>query len=263
MPKDNRWKIVVIASFLAWFMEYSLRGIDVLVRYPQFAVLVFANYFIYLSLMEELIGRYNLKDYQVWILAQFFALLWQLVSISGIYFPPFVFGINIGVLFINNLVWWPTLQTVFAFFIARTLVKDLDRSKPLLPNALLLIFFVLYILVSASFRMFFVPLVTPFQIAFVATLILIFGFLSYRQIKYNRANNVQPVVFWKSKFLNFLAVFMIIYLFISFLFLPGDKGTGNIALISRQALRVNVILSPLIALGILIYRLKTKKPLPL
>lgn len=260
MKINNRWKIVLIATSFAWLLEYSLRGINCLLKIPLMSFIVFANYFFYLAIMEDLIGRFKLKDYQVWIVAQFFGLLWQLVSVAGIYYPPFFLGVNIGDLLINNLVWWPTFQTVFAIYVARRLTPIVDRSRYLLSKKGLFVFFISYILISASWRLFITPPVALWQFLAIFSLILIFGFLSYQQIFSNIKKGIQPIPFNQDKFLDWVAIFSIVYFSFSFLFLTG--GGSTIHLINRQALRVNLLISPLIAFSLLVKRLVCKKPIP-
>lgn len=258
---NNRWKVVLMASFFAWFMEYSLRGINNLVKRPEMAILVFANYFAYLALIEDFIGRFKLKDYQVWIVAQFFGLLWQLISVAGVYYPPFLFGIGIGTLLINNLVWWTTIQTVFAMYIAHRLTPGVDRSKPLLPKTGIFVFFVSYVLISVSWRLFATPPVTPWQFLVMLSLTSFFGWFSYKQISANLKKQAQLTPFKASKFLDWLAAFTIVYLTFSFFFLTGGNGAEHPSPINRQALRVNLVVSPLIALALLLKRVTSKKPI--
>lgn len=258
MKINNRWKIVFIASFLAWFWEYSVRGINNLFKIPPMAVLVFANYFFYLVIVEEFIGRFKLKDYQVWIVAQFFGLVWQLISIAVVYEPPFLFR-GLGTLLINNLVWWPTLQTLFAFYIAHRLTERVDRSKPFLSKNGIFLFFILYVLVSLSWRLFYTPPVTAWKFSLILFLTSFFGWLSYQQISYNIKKGFQLVTFEKDKLLDWLAVFTIVYLVFSFFFLTG--GTDPSAVINKQALRVNLVVSPLIAFTLLFKRSVSKKPI--
>jgi len=260
MKINSRWKIVLIASFFAWLMEYSLRGINNFLKTPQMAVLVFVNYFVYLALIEDFIGRFKLKDYQVWIVAQFFGLLWQLVSVSAVYYPPFVFGIGLGDLLINNLVWWTTIQTVFATYIAHRLIQNVDRLKPLLGKFGIFVFFVFFVLISASWRFFVTPAVTPWQFLVMFSLTFLFAGFSYQQISSNLKKGVQLAPFEANKFLDGLSLFTVVFLVFSFFFLTGDGGHSH--LINRQALRVNLVISPLIALLLLLKRVIAQKPIP-
>lgn len=257
---NRRWRIILIAAFLAFFMEYSLRGINGFLKEPAMAVLVFANYFTYLTLIEDFIGRFKLKDYQVWIVAQFFGLLWQLVSVAGVYYPPFVFGIGLGDLLINNLVWWTTIQTVFALYIGHRLTPNVDRSQPLLRKTGIFGFFVAYVLVSASWRLFVTPPVTLWQFTVMFSLTALFAWASYQTVTNNLRKGIAFSPFTTDKFLDFLAIFMVVYLTYSFFFLTEGGQTTHV--INREALRVNLIISPLIALVLLFRRISSKNPLP-
>ena len=257
---NKRLRIVLIASFLAFFMEYSLRGINGFLKMPFMAIAVFANYFFYLAIIEEFIGRFRLKDYQVWIIAEFFALLWQLVSVSGIYWPPFVFGINVYQLLLNNIIWWPTLQTVFPLYIAHRLTPDVDRTQPLLNKYGIILFFILYVVMSVSWRFFVTPPVTLYQFSIVLILTCLFALFSYRMILSNIKKKIELAVFRQDKFLDVLAIIMVVFLIISFLFLL-DTGTDTPHLINRKALIVNIFVSPLVALALLLRRITSKRPI--
>lgn len=256
---NKRWRIIFIASFLAFLMEYSLRGINGFLKEPAMAVLVFANYFTYLALMEDFIGRFKLKDYQVWLVAQFFGLLWQLVSVAGVYYPPFVLGIGLGDLLINNLVWWTTIQTVFALYIAHRLAAPVNRTQPLLTRTGIFGFFTAFVLISASWRLFVTPPITPWQLTVMLSLTALFAWASYRVITRNLKKVLELPAFAADRFLDILAAFMIVYLAYSFFFLTGGGGTTHV--INREALRVNLVVSPLIALCLLLRRMTSKKPI--
>lgn len=256
---NPRWKIVLIVSLLSVLMEFSLRGVNNFLKAPALSLLLFLNYFPYFAIVEEFIGRFHLKDSQVWIFAELMGLIWQLVSVAAIYYPPLFFGLNPGVLFINNIIWWPTIQTLFAFYIARRITLNADRSKPFLSNVKLTLLFVMYIAISASFKLFVpnFPSVTIGQYAIVLALVILSAYYFVKSIKANI-----PQEFKSNMFLDRLAVGMVIYCIFSFLFLTKDAGTSNTTLLNRQALMVNIVVSPLIALSLLIYRLKTKKTIP-
>ena len=224
------------------------------------SILLFLNYLPYFAIVEEFIGRFRLKDYQVWIFAQLMGLVWQLVSVAAIYYPPLVLGLNLGVLFVNNIIWWPTIQTLFAFYIARRMTPNADRSKSFLSNTLLILFFVVYVGVSMSFR-FFVPnfpAVTIVQYAIVVALIAICAYYFLQSIK----TKSSTYEFKPSIFLDRLAIFLVIYCVFSFLFLTKGTGISNTTLLNMQALKINLVVSPLVVLSLLIYRLKTKKTIP-
>jgi len=257
---NKRLRIVLIASSLAFFMEYSLRGINGFLKMPFMAIPVFLNYFFYLAIVEEFIGRFRLKDYQVWIIAQFFALLWQLVSVSGIYWPPFVLGINIYQLLLNNVIWWPTLQTVFALYIAHRLTPDIDRTRPLLNKYGIIIFFILFVVVTVSWRFFLTPPVTLYQFLVVLILTYLFALISYKTISSNIKKKIELTVFRQDKFLDVLAIIMVVFLIISFLFLI-DTGTDTPHLVNRKALTANIFISPLLALALVLRRITSKKPI--
>ena len=233
-------------------MEYSLRGINHFLKMPMLAFLLILNYLPYYALLEHAIGIFRLKDYQFWILAQIFGLIWQLVSVAALFYPPLIFGFNVGVLFINNLIWWPTLQALFAFYIARRLVPGIDRQDPLLSRTSVVIFFVAYLLISFSFHIFAPGLLYP-QIYQALILIVLVVLLSRVFVKSIKSNPKIHSVFTPSRFLDLLSMFTISYLIISFLYFTKDQSIHSTTILNMQALRINVPVSTLITLMLLIY----------
>jgi len=71
---------------------------------------------------------------------------------------------------------------------------------------------------------------------------------------------VELATFKPDKFLDVIAVIMVIFLIFSFLFLI-DSGTSTPHLINRRALIANIIVSPLIALALFLRRIISKKPI--
>ncbi|MBI4846525.1 MAG: hypothetical protein HY810_08700 [Candidatus Omnitrophica bacterium] len=258
---DKRWRVIFIASCFAFLAEYALRGCNHFLRFPFISLLVFLNYFTYLVLIEDFIGRFKLKDYQVWIVAQFFGLLWQLISVAGVYYPipPVIVGISFRILFINNLVWWTTLQTVFALYIGHRLNPDVDRSKPLLSKPGIFWFFTAYVLISTSFRLLARPPVTAWQFFVMLTLTLIFARFFRSIITSNIKNKVEPAPFKPNKFLDVLACFMVLFFLVLFFFLPGTGHNIHPLFVSGKAVRPHVIITTLAALGLLLNRIVSKK----
>ena len=262
MNFNKRWLVVIIVVMVNLLMEYSLRGINNFLKTPALSVLLVLNYLPYYALLEHAMGAYQLKDYQLWILAQIFGLMWQLVSVAALFYPPLTLGVNAGVLFINNLIWWPTLQALLAFYIARRIIPGIDRQKPLLGRKGVAALFIMFILVSFSFHLFAPGLRYPqiHQILILAILISILAYVFKKSVKRNLA---MPVKFVPGKFLDLLSIFTIVYLIISFFYFTQDQSILNTTILNKQALRVNVPVSISIATMLLVYRLKTKKTIPL
>lgn len=256
MKLGKRWRIVLIASFLAFFMEYSLRGISVFIARPRMAVFVLLNYVIYIALMEELIGRFKLNDSQAWVVAAFFGIL-QVLGISHIYYPPFIFGINLPLLLINNVVWWPTLQTIFAFYIARRITPDVDRTRPMLSTFGVVSFFILYLLVLASWRMLAAQPTTAWQLMILVTLGCFFGVVSLMAIRTNIKIGVKVLPFARDKVLDTIAVIMTVFLTI--LFVTPSTAASAKALRNPATGRSFAIVTVLIGLALLLRRVLSKR----
>lgn len=178
---------------------------------------------------------------------------------AAIYLPPLFLGINPGILFINNLIWWPTLQTLLGFYIARRIVGNVDRSKPLLSKGGIIFFFSMFILVSASFRLFVPFPITPQQL-------IVLGFvigtgLYFRKLVKSKDETKLPEMQKNDIVLDLIAIFTLCFIIFSIFYFTKDPGLLHVTLINQDALKANIIVAPLVALALLIRRITSKKPI--
>lgn len=117
----SHWKIVFAATAFNLLFEYSMRGINNLATHPALPLFLFLVYFPYFALLEDLITKYRLKDYNVAIVGFFFGTAFTLFVPATQFVEPQVFGVNWAALFFVNFFWWGMIQGVLTFYIATRL----------------------------------------------------------------------------------------------------------------------------------------------
>ena len=66
---SNRVKLVLICALFNWLFEYSARGIGEFTTRPLFVLALFGIYVTYFMMLEDLIVRYHLTNYQLFLAA--------------------------------------------------------------------------------------------------------------------------------------------------------------------------------------------------
>jgi hypothetical protein len=260
---NNRWKIILIATLFNLLAEYSLRGINNLEMIPQLSLALFLSYFPYLAMMEDLIGRYRLKDYHVFVAALFFGLLWQLIGPSGALLSPLLLGINwITVIFVN-LFWWCPIQTILALYIGNRTAPRQEWDRPLLSEVGWGLAFLTFVGITLLLRVLvkFPPL-TMLQLLIMAGLMVATLVLFYRIHPGPRERSLAPAAFGRDRFLDFLSASLIVYLLYSAVFLASQPAHVVAAQLNLTALQAGVVVSTIVTLLMLARRLSSRKPIP-
>ena len=71
----NRWLIILICALFNLSFEYSARGITQFVTRPLFILSLFGIYLTYFAMLEDLIVRHHLTNYQLFLVAFLYGLL--------------------------------------------------------------------------------------------------------------------------------------------------------------------------------------------
>lgn len=117
----NRWKIVFAAVGFNLLFEYSMRGINNLIVRPALPLFLFMVYFPYFTMLEDLIAKYRLKDYNLIIAGFFFGTVFSIFVPATQFVEPQLLGINWTAFLFVNLFWWGMIQGVLTFYIATRL----------------------------------------------------------------------------------------------------------------------------------------------
>ncbi len=261
---SSRWKVILLVTLFNLLAEYSLRGINGLIARPELPFFLFLIYFSYFTMIEDLIVRYRLKDYHVIVAAFFFALLFQfLFPQGGVFVPPLTLGINWSVLLFVNLIFWCPIQTVMGLYLANRITPR-DWSHSLLSKFDWIICLVVFVFITLGFRFYArnIAQVTPLGIVvmiglMVATLAIFIKIHPGPEERFLSAPE-----FKKVRLLDYICIFLIAFFFLSAIFLTGDSTFIYAHPLNRTALQVGIIVSTIVVLIMLIYRLYSRKPIP-
>ena len=281
----SRWKTILMCTGLNFLFEYAVRGISNFFAVPWLNIGIIGTYFAYFTILEELIVRYKLKDYQL-LLWGFFLGIFAMAFTGGQMFnirPGFevfyVFGINYLDFIFVNFIWWSLFQTVITFYFAyRVSVRDWEKPKlgklgwalAILLYTLMLFFFQLGrygIYRNFGFILDFFQ-VTNYIVfgtleGYISMLIfvIIFGFLSFRELKKNEENEVSVAEFEPSKFIDVILIITIAVSIICAFFIGSVSSWSGASLINRVGSAIIVIWAIIFGIIIVIYRFITKKPI--
>ena len=263
--KLRRLLIVVLITLFSLLAEYSVRGLNHFVENPALALVLFINYFPYFLILEDTIGRFQLKDSQLYSLAFAFAVLWQLLGTAVTFLPPKVFGFNLFGLIFNNFVWWPALQTLLPFYFANRIVPR-KGSGPLLPKWGVVIAFVIFVLVTLGYRLFVkgFPVPTLWQVSVMMTMIVVSAVIFFKSIdgegKIAAVSACDPC---PDRVIDMTCIALLMYLVYLAVFRIDDPTVVGVARLNATSLRNLVIVSALASAIVGVRRWKTKKPIPI
>ncbi len=263
---SSRWKIVLFATLFNLLWEYSIRGTTDLLVHPRLPLFLFLTYFPYLAMVEDLIGRYRLKDYHVMVVALFFGLAWQLMGPSVVFVPPLILGINWSGLLFVNLIWWCPIQTVMAFYIGNRLTPREDWGHPLLSRAGWGLALFIFILITLLFR-FYVPDFPPItlhQVVIMIALVIATALVFRKILPSLEEGSSSTTVFEKSRVMDYLSAFTTIFFFFSAVFLTSNPSLVYVTHLNlnRTAFRAVMVGSTIIVLSMLTHRLSSREPIP-
>jgi hypothetical protein len=131
----NRWLIILICALFNLSFEYSARGITQFVARPLFILSLFGIYLTYFAMLEDLIVRHHLTNYQLFLIAFLYGLL-PTAFLTGnlfntkIYWGIVVAGVNVGTVFIIGILAWGVVQGMITLYLANRLsLRDWDHPK--------------------------------------------------------------------------------------------------------------------------------------
>ena len=100
--KNNRWKIILIASFFNLSFEYAFRGYSEFISKPLLVLFLLGTYFAFYTILEDLILRYKLNNFQLIVAMWPLGLIPMGLGTGVIFYQPQFLGINwINLLFIE------------------------------------------------------------------------------------------------------------------------------------------------------------------
>jgi hypothetical protein len=131
----NRWLIILICALFNLSFEYSARGITQFVTRPLFMLSLFGIYFTYFAMLEDMIVRHHLTNYQLFLVAFLYGLL-PTAFLTGnlfntkIYWGIVAAGVNVGTVFVIGILAWGVVQGMITLYLANRLTpRDWDHPK--------------------------------------------------------------------------------------------------------------------------------------
>ncbi|MCA9496320.1 MAG: hypothetical protein KC589_05235 [Nanoarchaeota archaeon] len=214
--KSNHWKLILIATLFNLCFEYAFRGYNEFISKPFLVLFLFATYFSFYTILEDLIVRYKLHNYQLMIAMWPLGLIPMALGTGVIFYNPQFLGINwVNLLFVE-IFWWGILQAILTFYFANKFVqRNWEHPKM---GKLGWTISLTFILGGYIFIRIVVPPIsqtTPIGfITFLFLLIIPIIFL-YFNLKKNTKNPRETWNFESSKILTFLtytSIFLFIFL---------------------------------------------------
>ncbi|MHA1386364.1 MAG: hypothetical protein ACTSR3_21630 [Candidatus Helarchaeota archaeon] len=240
-------------------------------------------YFTYFTILEELIVRYKLRDYQL-ILWAFFLGIFVIAFTGGQIFNPrpalemfFIFGINYIDFIFVNVIWWSLFQTVLAFYFAnRVTRRDWEHERLGKIGWFLTIFIFCLILFLFQLGRFLIYRSYGYILDFLqitryivfgtlegyismTIFVCIFGYLSLKELKKNEESRELIAEFEQARFIDVILVLIIIISFISVFFVGFIPTWSGTSYINRYGTAIIIASSVFFGILIIIYRIVSKK----
>ncbi|MBS7608831.1 hypothetical protein KEJ52_06560 [Candidatus Bathyarchaeota archaeon] len=260
----SRWKTVLAAVGFNLLFEYSMRGINNLAVRPLLPFFLFLVYFPYFALLEDLIARHRLKDYNVAIAGFFFGTAFTLFVPATQFVEPQLFGVNWTALLFVNIFWWAILQGVLTFYIATRLFPRDWNHKPFSKGqkttlVLMLIFVGLLCRISIQSNVPAVLQIRPEAYVTITVLLIVTAFIFKKTVPKQET----PIsIRTREKVIDLVAVATMVVFAFCAVFLTRDPIHINVHEVNATAVRVVTawtILADLIVLG---HRIYTRRPIP-
>jgi hypothetical protein len=222
--KSNRVKLVFYCALFNLLFEYSARGIKEFYARPLFVLALFGIYLTYFAMLEDLIVRLKLTNYQVFLVAFAYGLL-PTAFLTGnlfnrnIYGGFIVAGLNLGTAVIIGILAWGVVQGMVTLYLANRL-SPRDWDHPRMGRAgwaVAVVYQVVIMIVARSNPR--TPRGTPLGYLFAGVLVAVAAILLYMSL---RSTRPQAQEFQRSKVMDALAFgSVIVFLILGTLFSFG------------------------------------------
>ncbi|MEM2145167.1 MAG: hypothetical protein QW279_07395 [Candidatus Jordarchaeaceae archaeon] len=256
----NRWKIVLVATGFNLLFEYSMRGINNLPKQPVLPLILFAAYFTYFTMLEDLIVRFKLRDYHLILASFFFGTIYVCLVSGAAFTPPLILGINWGYLLFINLVWWGALQAVMTFYIANRLAPR-DWNHPVLSKkgwGLMLIlngFIVLLFQLSGV-----IPYGNPVGIIVMSIILIATAFI-FKKLLPSKDERAYSLEFKKIRLMDYLSIFTTTVFLVCAMFLIFDPSRLGASNVNLTAVRIVSVWTTILSIIMVAYRWYNKRPI--
>jgi hypothetical protein len=132
---SNRFSLIFYCAVFNLLFEYSARGLRQFASRPLFMLVLFGIYFTYFSMLEDLMVRFRLKNYQIFLCGFLYG-LFPIAFLTGNLFSTEVYsgivvaGVNIGTLVIIGVLAWGVVQGIVTLYFGnRIQARDWDHPR--------------------------------------------------------------------------------------------------------------------------------------
>ncbi|MEM3617246.1 MAG: hypothetical protein QXJ31_04965 [Candidatus Bathyarchaeia archaeon] len=259
----NHWKIVFAAVGFNLLFEYSMRGINNLAVRPMLPIFLFLVYFPYFALLEDLIAKHHLKDYNVLTAGFFFGTAFTIFVPATQFVEPQAFGLNWAALLFVNFFWWGMIQGVLTFYIATRLfprnwnhkqLSTLQRAVSLLTLILGGLLFRVGIQLNTPQA----PQIRPEAYIAIAIISITTTILFVKAIP----KQATPPTQQEEKLIDVISVLTVGIFAFCALFLTQDPTQINVHSVNATAVRVVTTWTIICTLVMISYRIFKRHPIP-
>lgn len=248
---SSRVARVLICTIFNLLFEYSLRGVGGFGHNPVLVPVLCGVYVAYFSMLDDLIQRWRLHNYELLLIAFCYALLIGVFAAGTIVDKRGPLGLNPGGLLLEGVLWWGILQSLLTFYLAGRLVRR-DWSAPamgLIGWVLALVYTALFLALTARN-----PLLRHGSATSYATIAAL-GLAAILGLAFSlRRPRPAPWDFRASRLLDALVAISAL-LFVVVGSLPVHKlAIGAAAYVNPTAVPIVIVWSFIYSAGYLIYR---------
>jgi len=241
--------------------EYSGRGLNELTQNPTFFVFIFGIYLSFFAMLEDLMVRHKLTNFQVFLVAVSWGTLVEAFVTGNLYNPNNIFGItlagiNIGSLIIISGFAWGIVQSNVTLYLANRLQpRDWDHPKMGTLGWVVCILYQITIVVVAWQN----PVTPRAQLTGYLSL-LIFEVVLLTILVYSlKSPRDETPIFSPVPLMDFLAFGSIVIFLILGTFMVGGETIVTSAPLNRTAVVLEVIWTIIAGVTFSIYRVVSRK----
>jgi len=261
---QTKYKITLGCVLFNLILEYWVHGIPGLIN-PLLVISLLLLYSTYFLMVEDLILRYKLRDYQVLLIGFVFGGYTEIFTTGSIFGSGYFFGIDIFFFFIATVFWWGIPQGILTFYFANRYIEERDWDEEPMGKLLWILaiayhaFMLIGILSEANappkdiFELF-INFNSPkrtlqgyFTSLIILGIVLAIYIIIYNVRKEKKSDEIP--IFEQSKFMDFYAISSIVISLV----------LGTIFFGARFAQELFVYWSILMGVIFIIYRLARKK----
>jgi hypothetical protein len=184
---SNRVRIIGLCAVFNIRFEYSARGITEFSHRPLFFLALFGIYLTFFAMVEDLIVRYRLKNYQIMMVAFLYGFVPEMFLTGNLFneatsYGFFFLGISVKTIVIVNFFAWGIMQSLVTLYFAnRIQVRDWEHPRMGKVGWGLCIFYQVLVIVIARSNPY-RPRGTPIAYVIAVSLMIVVAILIIRSL---------------------------------------------------------------------------------